>query len=289
MTENEIISYVKTCEYGYRAQVISCCERILSQRELKYIALCGPSCSGKTTTAKIMTEYLNDRGLEVNTVSIDNFFYPRNNMIEKARITGEPLDMDSVKAIDLDLLSSFVNDIENGKKAKMPIYDFTLGYSDTFEEITPGENTVFLFEGIQAFYPEVSALFPENEIIKIYISVISDIKIGQREFDAPYVRLLRRVLRDYKFRDTSPSQTLKHWENVRSNELLHIHPHKKTADVVIDSSIPYGLNVMKKELSELLLGVDTPYSDDLRFILENTFEIDRKYVPKDSMLREFIG
>ena len=285
----EILSYINSCEKEFRESVNSCADEILKNKNIKYTALSGPTCSGKTTTAKILTEKLKDHGLKVKTVSIDDFFFNREDLINEAQRNGTPPDMDSVKAIDIEALRSFVLALENGERAYLPHYDFVSGMRDGYERIEGNEFSLYIFEGIQAFYPEVLSLFKRDEIILLYISVMAEYKEGTCTLSPTEQRLMRRIIRDKKFRDTSAEKTLKHWDEVVKNERLHIDPFKDKADIKIDSTMPYGLGVMKKELLEVLSEVEGRTAEKYVQMLKDINGIDEKHVPKDSVLREFIG
>lgn len=291
--EEEVRAFVLTCEARFCAQVERASAIAHAMPQLKYVALSGPSCAGKTTTAGLMIKELQEKGYSVEVISIDDFFHDRKTLDDMAKKSGK-LDLDSVKAIDLDELSRFVTCIEEGRVARRPHFDFTKGACVGYTEILPKKEHVFLFEGIQAFYPEVAALFPKEETLRVFISVHETLKTPYGTFLPRERRLLRRLLRDYHRRSTPISRTLLHWEGVTANELHNIEPYQEDCDVMIDSSMPYELGVLRAPLLALLDGVsaDEPRADEAKRIAEKIRpfpDISPSMVPKHSVMREFIG
>lgn len=292
MTRNDEQSrlFIEECENRYRTQVKRCAEAVSSKIGLRYIALCGPTCSGKTTTAEILISELKRYGFDATVISVDHFFRSRADIIAEGKKNGTPPDMDSVKAIDLDAFKDFLNGIEAGQRTFLPYYDFTLGEKNGGEYIEPKDNGLYIIEGIQAFYPEILSLFDREKLLCVFISVEDEVENEGGVLSARDQRLLRRTLRDSKFRGTDAESTFAHWDEVVKNELLHIDPYKSIADIVIDSTMPYEGAVMKTELLELLSSLPEGKKRNrlINYLLHVT-EIDRALVPTDSVIREFIG
>lgn len=285
--------FVATGERTFRAELDAAAEFLLS-KELKFIALSGPTCSGKTTTARTLIKKLEESGKTVKVISIDDFFLERDILIENSVKSGKPIDLDSVNAIDLDELRTFVDGIELLLPQRLPIFDFTTGKRAGYTEVVPTEKDIFIFEGIQAVYPEVVNLFEPKHLMKVYISV-------EKGIDSPFgsllpreIRLMRRIVRDSRTRNTDAEATFKHWSGVAANEISNIEPYRDGCDVKINSGMAYEICVLKKPLISLLEEIteDSEYYIKAKMLVEllDEFpEISADYVPSDSVLREFIG
>ncbi len=286
---NELIN---ECEKSFEERLNEV-SRIIVDADTKIIALSGPTCSGKTTTAAKLTRELEAHGADVHLVSIDNFFRPRNVLDREAEMNNANIDYDSINAIDLELLRDRAASIIAGAPTELPIYDFSLGRTHSFEKVDPDEHSVFIFEGIQAIYPEVTELFGNN-YKSIYISVEDDLYVDDCFFSKREQRLLRRLVRDYKFRGASPEFTFFLWRSVAANEDRSILPYADGADIKINSFMAYEIYLMKSVLPEILALVpeDSVYlakAYEIMSKLEGVEPISPKLVPDGSVLREFIG
>ncbi len=291
-SEDQKKDFIRECENKFEARLDEVSAEVIRDG-VKIIALSGPTCSGKTTTAAKLTEELTKHGADVHLVSIDNFFRERDVLDREAIMQDKSIDYDSVSAIDLDLLAKRTASIIKGDPTELPIYDFKLGKATTSETVDPDENSVFIFEGIQAIYPEVTALFGDN-YKSVYICVEDDLEIGDYYFGKRELRLLRRLVRDYKFRGAAPEFTFFLWRSVAANEDRSILPYADTADIRINSFMAYEIYLMKSVLPEILALVpDTnphfPKAFDICRKLEEIDSINPDLIPKDSLLREFIG
>ncbi len=293
-SETEKKAFAALCEAEFRARLDEIAAIAQNRKNLRFITLAGPTCSGKTTTAGILIAKLEEQGHRVVVVSIDDFFYDRAHLRKEAERSGVPFDMDSVKAIDLDALRAFVSDILSGRPSTLPRFNFAEGKREIGDTVIPHPEDVYLFEGIQAVYPEVTSLFPREALLSLYISVEDTVEAEGGLWLPREIRLLRRLLRDSKFRGTDAETTFSHWGGVVRNELASIEPYKDGCDHRIDSSMPYELCVLRDPLLALLDTVDEG-SDHavtarlLREKLSRLPSIPQAYVPADSVLREFIG
>ncbi len=293
-SEAEKKEFVCECEKRFRDSLDKAAERVASHRELKFVALSGPTCSGKTTTAGILVDKLTRAGRNVRVVSIDDFFLDRPILEKEAKEKGEPVDLDSVKAIDLEYLKNFVDGIERLEPQKQPLFDFTTASRSGYIDIVPTENDVYVFEGIQAVYPEVTALFEKEHLLSIYISVENGITSLCGSWLPREIRLARRIVRDSRIRNTDAETTFCHWSGVATNEIKCIEPYKDGCDIILDSGMPYEVCVLKKPLlSELYrVGENSKHYLKAKMLIEKIVDfpdIDEEYVPSDSVLREFIG
>lgn len=292
--EREKKAYVEEAELRFETALDSAVLDLLADGCERIITLSGPTCAGKTTAASKLVRELSERGKHVQVVSLDDFFYGRKILHEKARSKGLDIDFDSPDAIDFEALSSAVSDILKGNSIRMPIFNFKKGERDGYRSFTPSKDDVFLFEGIQAIYPEVTALLDGHAYRSIYISVQSGIRQGDACFEPHTVRLARRLVRDYLFRGAGPDFTFFLWESVRQNEEKNILPYAHTANVMLDTTLPYEMSMLKPYLMPLLdqIGETDLYyhsAKKLRQQIEHVAEIDVSYLPEHSLYHEFLG
>lgn len=290
--EDDKREYVASCEAGFEATLDNAVHRLLSVSDCRIVLLSGPTCSGKTTTARKLISEFSERGKRVEVISIDDFFYDRALLIERA--AGGRIDFDSPSTIDMPALSAVVSDILNGRPTRVPRFDFRTGRREGYADVGAEENTVYLFEGIQAIYPEVTALFAGHRTTSVCTFAERGISLGDAAFDRTEIRLLRRLVRDYNFRGASPAFTLALWESVRENEEAHILPYMGSVDVRIDSTLGYEISVLKPYLLPLLATLSRDnsfYSEAKRIssILRRVDEISKTYIPATSVYREFLG
>lgn len=285
----EIIAYIQKCEENFKSNFDKCSDSLLACDNIRFIMLSGPTCSGKTTAAKMLTAALENAGHRVGLISIDDFFFNRAELDKR-----EKLDYDSVAALDLELLEKSVKLIHDYKPVNLPIYDFKYGRraGSRVYKTKPGDVTIF--EGIQAVYPEVVNLFDKSETKSIYISVSDEAVIDSKRISGRTVRLMRRILRDYINRSTTPSFSLKLWKSVCENEDKSIMPNKDKCDYHIDSLLGYDFGVLKVPVCTLLKEVadddeNITLARELTGILNKVDMIPEEYVPTDSLFNEFLG
>ena len=184
--------------------------------------------------------------------------------------------------------------IFRGEKVNLPIFDFMSAKRSGYNLVDPAEYDIIVFEGIQAIYPEITALFRGHRWLSIYIDVQGPVSIAGHTFSGREIRYIRRIVRDRRFRNATPSFTMFLWESVAENEEKNMVPYEHTANIHINSFIPYELGLMKGPITQTLKEVapnDRYYGEAQRIL--NKFEgvelISTEYLPKDSMYREFLG
>lgn len=289
-SEQDKIDFVNTCEVDFEKRLDEATKRIIGSKIFN-ILLSGPTCSGKTTTAnKIIGDY-HDVGKEVTVVSIDDFFFERDDA--RAIKENEKIDYDSVDVIDLELLGECISKAKPGNNIKVPIFDFVtqsrIGYNSHY--IT--EDEVLLYEGIQAVYPEVTSLF-KDEFLGIFININEDVCLNGTFFSRDEIRLIRRLVRDRKFRGASADFTFYLWETVRENEDLNIFPNKNICAIQLDSFMGYELFLIKPYILDVLSEVkeNSRYFDEAKRLIEKFSTLDEisyEYIPKNSLYTEFLG
>ncbi len=290
--EDDKRAYVALCEAAFEAALDDAVQRLLAIPACRIVLLSGPTCSGKTTTAKKLISEFSERGKTVAVISIDDFFYDRAVLIDRAK--GGRIDFDSPTTIDMEALSLAVSDILGGRTARLPRFDFRTGRREGYTEVACDENTVYLFEGIQAIYPEVTGLFAGHRTASVCTFAERGIRLGNEAFDRTELRLLRRLVRDYNFRGASPAFTLSLWESVRDNEEAHILPYIGSVDVRIDSTLGYEVSALKPYLLPLFAQLPRdhafyPEGQRITSILKRIDEISKTYIPPTSVYREFLG
>lgn len=288
----ELTELMRENENAYQDSLKDALEFILSADQ-RIITLAGPSCSGKTTTADYLVDGLQKHGKHVKLLSIDDFFRERKS--ERLAV-GQIEDLDSVNAIDLDYFEICIDRLANGRTAMLPTFDFTKGVRSAVTPYIPQENDIYLFEGIQAVYEEITKLLDPLGRSSIFINVESDIITPKCTFPKIEIRLIRRLLRDRLFRSAHCEFTLFQWSSVRENEERSILPHADSSDLRINSAVPYEMLLYAARLPVFLdeTPMSSKYYDAAAQIKEKLLTLypnplDEELIPNDSLLREFIG
>ncbi len=284
----EMLRFIKKREHVYRSQVETIAELIAKDEKIKIITLCGPSCAGKTTTSYILEQKLEAiSGIDLKIISIDDFFRSRAEM-EKS---GNP-DYESIDSIDFEYFKECVENILAGKETRLPLFDFVTGERKAeYDVYIPHEKGIVVFEGIQAMYPEITAILPAESCVSLYIDILEDVYAYGSFFTRKDVRFFRRLVRDFQFRDASVEKTLRLWKNVVENEKKNITPYSGDAKYTINSLLVYEFNVIKKYLLEMLEYNENTFDvyNQIKEKFENIPDIPAELVPADSVFKEFIG
>jgi uridine kinase len=274
-------------------KLLSIAEKIsLNKNNIKVILLSGPSSSGKTTTAKKLSLYLKVLGLNPYHLSIDDYFLNRENT--PLDENGKP-DYESIRAIDTKLFNNQMDKLLKGVKVITPTYDFIEGKKDFNRPIQLKENDILVVEGLHALNEEISKDIPKKNKFKIYISPLSYLNIdNDNRISQTDIRLLRRIVRDYRTRGYSPSTTLSTWDSVRKGEEKYVFPYQDEANVIFNSFLAYELGVIKTYAEPLLYSVsqdDPNYDMAVRLLnlLKFVLPIPSDNIPSLSIIREFIG
>ncbi len=290
-SKEEAKAYIESCEADFDFKLRQAAKRA-AESDCRIITLSGPTCSGKTTTARLLEEEIERSRHNAVVLSIDDFY--RDN-IRSSTPEGQTPDFDSASTIDLDYLEVFLSALRRGERVMVPKFDFTTGVRVSYSELIPEERDVFVIEGIQAVYPEVVPLFGDCST-GIFVCVEDDVCFNGVEFASSEIRLFRRTVRDFKFRNATPAFTLECWDSVRANEEKNIFPNTGNTDVFIDSFLPYELPVIAKyaiPLYETVTVSDRGY-DMAQKLLKKLKQVtcdffEPRHIPRDSMFREFIG
>ena len=287
-------AFVDECDAAFHKKVEMAAQKIANHRgESRVILLSGPSGSGKTTTALKIEEQLEKMGIETHTVSMDNYFNTVDPETAPRNREGA-IDYESPFCLDVDLLNRHFAMLDRGETIHIPKYEFARQMrSDIMSQpMHLGPDELAIFEGIHALNDIIVGKNPKA--FKLYIAARSNFTDGEGTivFQHPWLRLCRRIVRDYKFRGSDADLTLKMWPNVRRGEKLYISPYKENADLMFDSSLAFEFAVLKPIVVPLLEAIPAgKYAvvDDMLRGFEKIEALDSKYVAPDSLAREFIG
>ena len=268
-------------------------EEIASRKGVKLVLLAGPSSSGKTTSCKRLSIQLAVNGLKPLQISLDDYFVDREKTPKDA--SGE-YDYESIYALDLDLINEQFNALFRGEEVELPKYDFQSGKSKkSGNKLKMTDNNVLVVEGIHALNPELTAHIPQEQIFRVYASALTTILLDNHNYiPTTDNRLLRRIIRDYKYRGVSAQETIHRWPSVRAGENKWIFPFQENADAMLNTAMLYELAVIKTQAEPLLQQVPEnceEYAEAYRLLkfLKYFKGIPYNNLPPTSLLREFLG
>ena len=285
---------IRLAETHYEGQLALISEQIYQNKEnIKMVLLAGPSSSGKTTTAKKLGIYLQSKGFKTHYISIDDYF---KEIDETPLDENGEYDFESINALDLNLFNKHLIKLLNGEKVQMPEYNFLLGkkeYKKRYLQLQ--KDDILIIEGLHGLNDKLTSSIERKNKFKIAIAPYTQINIDNHNYiHTSDTRKLRRIVRDNKTRGKGPEETLKMWKKIHNGEMNNIFPYQTDLDGIINSAMVYEIGVLKVYAEPLLFSVDEKdetYPEAIRLInlLRNFLPIPSDDVPKDSVLREFIG
>lgn len=294
VSTGKIGELIRISEAHYNSQLERIAEEIAKKKNRpRLILIAGPSSSGKTTTSKKLQLYMKMKGLKTVQISVDDYFV---NRVDTPKDKNGEYDYESIYALDITLFNKHLTKLLDGEKILMPRYDFISGekyYKDDYLQID--SDTLLIIEGLHSLNDELTLSIERKEKYKIYISPLTQLNIdNHNRIHTSDTRRLRRIIRDNRTRGYNATQTLTMWKKVREGEEKWIYPYQDDADVIVNSALLYELGVLKTYVEPLLFSVnenDDVYPEALRLInfLRNFLPIPSEEIPKDSVLREFIG
>lgn len=263
------------------------------QSGAKIVLLAGPSSSGKTTSCRRLSVQLSVLGYDVNQLSLDDYFLGRDRT---PKLPNGEYDFESVDALDIPLLNEHLNTLFRGEEVQIPTYDFIKGepfYSG--KKLKLGPRSILVVEGIHALNPKLTADIEEGLKYKVYVSALTQLSIdSQNIIHGTDNRLVRRIVRDNNFRGWNAYETLRRWPEVVRGERKHIFPYQENANVMFNSALLYELGVLKRYAEPLLKQVpedceEYSSAQQLLNFSELLLPIDDKFIPYNSIMREFLG
>lgn len=287
--------FISECDEAYAKRVEAAADKIIeNSRRSPIVLLSGPSGSGKTTTARKISEELERRGVHAHYVGMDDYFKTVDPKTAPRTPEGD-IDFESPLCMDMELLNEHFAMLAEGRRIFVPKYEFSrqMRVIEPSKSIKLKKDEIVVFEGIHALNDMITQKHPDA--FKLYISARSDVEFnGEVVFKGTWFRLVRRTVRDHKFRGADPAQTLSMWANVRRGEKANISPFKNKADFQFDSSFPYEMAVMNDAATRLFSSIPEGIEryDELRQVLpalQLFGVIDESLVAPDALIREFIG
>lgn len=290
---NHSTDIINISEALQEKKIAKIAEEIASRKGVKLVLLAGPSSSGKTTSCKRLSIQLAVNGLKPLQISLDDYFVDREKTPKDA--SGE-YDYESIYALDLDLINEQFNALFRGEEVELPKYDFQSGKSKkSGNKLKMNDNNVLVVEGIHALNPELTAHIPQEQIFRVYASALTTILLDNHNYiPTTDNRLLRRIIRDYKYRGVSAQETIHRWPSVRAGENKWIFPFQENADAMLNTAMLYELAVIKTQAEPLLQQVPEnceEYAEAYRLLkfLKYFKGIPYNNLPPTSLLREFLG
>lgn len=284
---------IQLSESNYFMQLDEIAKKIAQNHTASILLLAGPSASSKTTTSNKLREGLNVHGIHSVVISLDDFYIDRHNL---PLLSDGSVDYETIETLDLEKLYECFGELLEKKECDFPLFDFSTGCrSDKTKHVTIDEHSVLIIEGLHALNPRIINGYDKSNFLKVYISPNSDYCIGNEVIlSAREVRLIRRIIRDHFHRASPLPNTLSMWVNVIAAEVHSIFPFREQADFIIDSTVIYEPCVYVDYLTELirdsknLSGEFAEQISDLKESIEHFASIDISYVPKNTVLREFL-
>lgn len=294
LAKNDPKAFVEGTEAEFQRKLELAAKRIAGNRDKSHIILLsGPSGSGKTTTAMKIEKLLDESGVETHTISMDNYFNTIDPETAPRNREGA-IDYESPFCLDIELLNRHFSMLDRGETIHVPKYEFARQMrSDILSQpLKLGPDELAIFEGIHALNDVIVGKNPKA--FKLYIAARSNVvdEDGAVVFQHPWLRLCRRIVRDYKFRGSDANFTLKMWPNVRRGEKLYISPYKENADLMFDSSLPDEVAVLKPFVVPLLEALPQgkyEIADDILRGFERIEIMEESNIAPSSLVREFIG
>ncbi|MCI8362634.1 MAG: nucleoside kinase [Clostridia bacterium] len=268
-------------------------DEVAKNKEKRIILIAGPSSSGKTTFAKRLGIQLRLNGIKPKTISVDNYFVEREET--PLDENGKP-NFEALEAVDLKLLNDDLGKLLNGEEIKMPTFNFKTGHKEYLgNTMKLEEDEVLVMEGIHCLNDNLTPAIPKEQKFKIYISALTVLNIDYyNRISTTDTRIIRRTVRDNQFRGYNAKRTLGAWSSVTAGEEKNIFPYQEQADVMFNTSLIYEINALRNyalPLFEQITPEDDEYSEAKRLckFLKYFEPIDTEYIPKNSLLQEFLG
>jgi len=293
---------IRDSDRRYDDELKRCSQLILKKRDkIRVIIVAGPSSSGKTTTTMKLAELLKKEGIDIKPLVVDNYFF---DLEKHPRDEFGDYDYESPQALDLELINGHLSALMAGKTVLAPVYNFKTGKRTlNAQNLSLDKNQILLLDSLHGLFDKMTDKVPSSAIFKLYIETLGQL----RSDDGMFMRwadnrMMRRMIRDKLHRNSQPETTIAHWHYVRRSELKYIIPFISTADILINSALPYELPVLKHKACSYFPKVIREYREDAHhqdayirakrvseFLAALEEAADTAAIPDDSLLREFIG
>ena len=286
-------SLIQLSEALQEKKIAQIADEIASRKHVKMVLIAGPSSSGKTTTCKRLSIQLAVNGIHPIGISLDDYFLDRDQTPRDE--TGD-YDFEHLHALNIPLLNEQMNALFSGEEIELPRYNFQLGKSEkSGKRLQLKGNEVLILEGIHALNPELTAQIPNEQIFRVYASALTTILLDNHNYiPTTDNRLLRRIIRDHKYRGVNALGSIRRWASVRKGENRWIFPFQENADAIFNSAMLFELAVIKQQAEPLLEQVPEncdEYAEAYRLLkfLRYSKPIPEDQIPPTSLLREFLG
>jgi uridine kinase len=302
VAKGQFSEIVQESNIAYEKDVAKAAEQIKERAaELRVVIIAGPSSSGKTTTTAKLSSRLQDAGVSLVALNVDNYFF---DLEMHPRDEHGDYDYETPHALDLDLINAHLAQLLAGDEVQIPYYNFQTGKREKSKNsMQIGPDDIILIDSLHGLYPQMTQAIPEEKKFKLYIETLLQMKGPDNKYIRfTDLRLMRRMVRDARERAYQPEQTLEHWHYVRSSELRNIIPYVNTADYVLNGALPYELPIMRARLFNNFIRWVQKYKDDplhtdaylraerIYRLLQITLPVeDETAIPNTALLREFIG
>lgn len=285
---------IKISEALHEKKIAEIANMIYDRREqVKVVLIAGPSASGKTTFSKRLMVQLAVNGLKPTMISLDDYFVDRE---KTPRDENGEYDFEAIEAIDVEYFNQQLIQLFNGEVIELPKFNFTVGQKfPSGKKLQLGHNSILVVEGIHGMNPDLIPHIATENTFRIFLSALTQISIDdQNHISTTDNRLIRRMIRDSKYRNYSASDTIRRWPSVRAGEDKNIFPYQENSDVMFNSALIYELAVLKKYADPLLKSVtesQPEFSESNRLLKFMSYfkTIDEQEIPPTSLIREFLG
>ncbi|MFV0483864.1 MAG: nucleoside kinase [Bacteroidales bacterium] len=292
---NQSSKVIQVCEALHEKRIVNMAHEIFERKDMvKVILIAGPSASGKTTSSKRLTVQLAVNGIFAHVISLDDYFV--NRELTPLDANGD-YDFEALEAVDIDFFNKQLGQLIEGQEVSLPRFNFHTGTREfpIDAKLKLGENDVVIVEGIHGLNPRLLTTIDDRRTYKIFISALTQISIDEQNYiSSTDNRLLRRMLRDFKYRGYSAKDTIARWPSVKRGEIENIFPYQDNADAVFNSALLYEFGVLKGFIDPILKTVPeraTEFSEAQRLLklLSHFQVINDNSIPPTSLLREFLG
>lgn len=294
---NNILDFIQMCETRHNRMLSELGTSIENDIEnIRLIAIAGPSSSGKTTFCNRVRIELVSRGINPVMISMDDYYLEKDDICKIQNTTLDKLDLEHINCLDIDLFNRDLFDLINGEEVTLPHFNFQTGKREKGKTIKIDNQSPIMIEGIHALNEKLTSSIPKHQKYKIYIAPQAQVNIDDHSpLNTTDLRLIRRIVRDMKYRNCPAAETIRMWQSVRNGEFKWIYPNQEGANFVFNSVLPYELCILRNHALPALREIKT---SEPEYLVANRLIKYLKYfrpieneniIPCNSLLREFIG